>query len=755
MTTAPSANAHVSVPVSGGGPTGVADNSPIVLSGTRPMGRLELRAYKREWRAGCRFRRHAAAVSASRGYGLIAGDESSVGPATNPGGFSALRRKQAQLDFDMDDDVENVLVRLRREAAVKPVSAADVAARLILARQFDERPHLLQQLRVSAPVIVMDVPDAGLLQRVASVWRDTLLSSSARVMTLADRHAEVSSYDVAFLAVHDLPKGKEIIDREREALRVLQVGMPLLAVSPLAHTHLSQAIVKATTARFQIPSLDPETVALTIRIVTGKACHDYLDQSEVAAISLTDLVIAIRWDRTPAQCIAELRRLAESQRASKSGREIDLADLHGVSEAVRWANSAIRDLNAWRRGEISWSEADHAACLVGPPGTGKTLFASAFARAAGLELIGCSLASWQSADEGHLGHLLRAMKKDFEKARAQPCVLFIDEIDSFADRSKVRHSHADYVTQVVNAFIAELDGVAGREGIIYLAASNDIGRCDPAILRSGRLNRIIRIGLPNADELERMFRVRLRGELATESLDDLCLLALGSTGADVERIVKDAFRLARHERRSITRADLRNVLVRHEDRGADELRRTAFHEAGHLLMEIVLFGSEHDLHATIAASGDRGGGTIRTRPAPFAGTYSDYRNRLQVLLAGRAAEEIEFSAASHGAGGRGSDLALAARIAAAMVGSLGVAGNASLLLLAPQDDTDKLLSYPEVRRAARAELTSAADASRFLLLEHRRALEEIAESLLRDGSIDGREAAAILNERCGLENTRT
>lgn len=452
--------------------------------------------------------------------------------------------------------------------------------------------------------------------------------------------------------------------------------------------------------------------------------------------------------------MAELRRLSAGGRQRGTGREIELGDLHGMSEAVKWARSAILDLNAWRRGELPWSEADHAACLVGAPGTGKTLFASAFARAAGLDLIGCSLASWQSADEGHLGHLLRAMKKDFERARAKPCVLFVDEIDSFADRSKVRHSHADYVTQVVNAFIAELDGVAGREGIIYLAASNDISRCDPAILRSGRLNRIIKIGLPAADELERMFRVRLRGQLATEPLDDLCLLALGSTGADVERIVKDAFRLARHERRPVTRADLRRVMVREEKRSAEELSRTAFHEAGHLLMEIVLFGGEQDLHATIAASGDRGGGTIRTSPAHFAGTYADYHNRLQVLLVGRAAEEIQFNSPSHGAGGRGSDLEFAARIAAAMVASFGVAGNSSLLLLGQQDDTDKLLSYPEVRRAARAELICAADASRSTLLRHREALGEIAGTLLRHGSIDGPAAGAILRERLA-EFTRT
>src|ERR1700730_10304072 len=119
-------------------------------------------------------------------------------------------------------------------------------------------------------------------------------------------------------------------------------------------------------------------------------------------------------------------------------------------------------------------------------------------------------------------------KRDFDAARAKaPCVVFTDEIDSFADRSKIRHAYADYVIEVVNGFIAQLDGAAGREGLIFLAASHDVSRCDSAILRSGRLNRVLRIGLPNAQDLERMFRVRLAGRLAGDDLEEICLLALG------------------------------------------------------------------------------------------------------------------------------------------------------------------------------------------------------------------------------------
>jgi cell division protease FtsH len=165
-----------------------------------------------------------------------------------------------------------------------------------------------------------------------------------------------------------------------------------------------------------------------------------------------------------------------------------------------------------------------------------------------------------------------------------------------------------------------------------------------------------------------------------------------------------------------------------------------------VLLEILLFGGEADVHATIAMSGSRGGVTLRTTPPPFAGTYSEYHRRLQVVLAGRSAEEIVLSEASHGAGGRrGSDLHQAAALAAAMVGSLGVVGRNDLLFLAPHEDTDELLSYVDVRTTARAELAKAEEACRSTLISHRAALDEIAATLLRVGRIDGVIATAIID----------
>ncbi|WP_298372346.1 AAA family ATPase [uncultured Bradyrhizobium sp.] len=719
------------------------------------MGPLELAAYKVDWRASWRYRRHAAEVSAARDHtlrvkqleieALVATDRArraACPKAERRAAIARLRQIGKAIEQSQGAD------RPRSFPPTGPVIPATVSARLLFARLFDSRPNLWEAIRSAAPVVIIEISDPEFYNPVVSAWQAILFADPRRVLRVGhDSIGKRADCDAVCIAVGEPPIARHRGTNETEALAALSLALPMIAISPAPETHLPSAVLRAAQERLTLPRLDPTAVARAIRIVTGKRCRDLLDEATVARVTPSDLIIAIRFDRTPAECMAELRRLAGDEAARKGGRDISLDELYGMDEAVAWARSTICDLEAWRRGEIAWSALDSGACLVGPPGTGKTLLAQCFSRAAGLPMIACSLAQWQSTDEGHLGHLLRAMRRDFDSARSRtPCVMFIDEIDSFADRSKVRHSHADYVVEVVNGFIAQLDGVADREGLIFLAASNDVSRCDPAILRSGRLNRIIRIGLPNVEQLERMFRVRLGQQLGGEDLSEICLLALGSTGADVERITKDAARFARHQNRQMQLGDLRRALVDVEERAPREVARAAGHEAGHILMEILLFGEPENLHANVATSDGRGGATMRTKTPPFAGTYADYHHRLQILLAGRTAEEMLFGDASHGAGGRrGSDLQQATAFAAAMVASLGLAGPRHLLFLAPAEDTDELLAYADVRATAHSELEKAAQACRATLMMHNAALGEISASLLLTGRIDGVTAAAIID----------
>jgi ATP-dependent Zn protease len=446
--------------------------------------------------------------------------------------------------------------------------------------------------------------------------------------------------------------------------------------------------------------------------------------------------------------MVELRRLATEKEAKKKSRDLTLDQLHGMTEAVAWAKSTIADLTDWKAGKITWDAMDNAVALTGPPGTGKSTFAKVFAADAGLQLISGTLAKWQASGEAHLGHLLRAMRQDFDAARAQaPCVMFIDEIDSFPDRAGVQHAHRDYVVEVVNALLEQIDGIAGREGVIVIGASNDLRRCDPALLRAGRLNRIVKISLPDPGELAKMMRVRLGDDLRGEDLRDLSELAVGMTGADIEKTVKDAKRTARQACRKVTIADLHKALVQDDDRPAELKFRSCIHEASHIVIDVIHNGPD-DIFATAVVVGSHAGASVRTKLVPHAGTYDDYRRILEIILAGRVGEEMLLGSGGHGAGGdTGSDLERATAIAAAMAGSVGLAGPTPLIYLGAIKDAHDFVAFEDIRETVNSELMKAARSCRDLLERHRGTVEQVALRLSQSGRIDGAEVALILQSR--------
>ena len=199
-----------------------------------------------------------------------------------------------------------------------------------------------------------------------------------------------------------------------------------------------------------------------------------------------------------------------------------------------------------------------------------------------------SLAEWQAAKDGHLGSLLEAMRDRFGAARRlAPCILFIDEIDAFGDRSSFNSRHPDYSIQVVNGLLECLDGIGDREGVVVVAVCNRPGRLDPAIVRSGRLDRTVELQLPDQHGLVRIFRHHLDGDLVEADLSEAALEALGSTGADVARFVRDARRRARQENRPVVLGDLLTSIRGgpEADRRSLASRRTvAVHEAGRALL---------------------------------------------------------------------------------------------------------------------------------------------------------------------------
>lgn len=713
-------------------PAATTEDGPKIAAAAaviRKIGPLETEVYVREARASMRYRRDDARKDAT---------------GQRRTGFAALRTTVQMSDAIEEMEEEGLKPVPRRVLPPKRVDTGAVATSLLLARAVDGVPGLLEALRSSSPVVTFDVLDLQVLDRVKANWEQVIFPDERRTANLSDASSFSDEVGAIYIVAKEAPKARDENDRRRRALAALSRPVPLLAFAPSGDGYLPPAIVRAARFHVTMPPLDASIVMRTIRVVTGLPCRAGLPPEMIARLSLDDLVIAVRGDRTPEECIGELRRLQARQLLQKSSRDLPLDQLHGLGEARAWADATLADIVAWRQNRIPWSAVQSAVCVAGPPGTGKTTFGRAFAAAAQMDMMICTLSGWQASGEGHLGHLLRAMREDFAKARAKNTVMIIDEVDSFANRAEIRHSHRDYVVQVVNSMLTEIDAARETPGTILIACTNDVTRCDPAMLRAGRLNPVVHIRLPAPAEIEEMMRVRLDTELLDADLSALAEMAAGSTGADIERVVNDARRAARVADRRLQLPDLRDALGVDDDRSPEMRWRTAVHEAGHIAVDVLTRGAT-DTYATIAPTMQSWGKFDPGSSERSEGTRDDYQARLFVVLAGRTAEDLLLDSVSHGAGAFfGSDLSLATEIACAMVGSLGLAGPTPLVFLGDASDARAFLVYDEVRAAVHRELADAEQACRSLLQRHRDGLEAVAQRLLERERIDGAEVRALL-----------
>lgn len=195
-------------------------------------------------------------------------------------------------------------------------------------------------------------------------------------------------------------------------------------------------------------------------------------------------------------------------------RALRVETLSGYGEARDWALDLKTDLQLWRDGGLAWSEMSTKLMLSGPPGTGKTTYARALCNTLQVPLLVTSVASW--LEPGYLGDVLKRMSRAFELARENaPVILFIDEIDNinsrFGDR---RGPNDDYWHSLINRLLELLDGASKTEGVIVVAATNLPEKIDPALLRSGRLEKHVAIPMPDTEGLVGILAYHLGADLA-------------------------------------------------------------------------------------------------------------------------------------------------------------------------------------------------------------------------------------------------
>jgi hypothetical protein len=289
------------------------------------------------------------------------------------------------------------------------------------------------------------------------------------------------------------------------------------------------------------------------------------------------------------ECHQRMQKVLEGklnrEKSASAGDGWTLERLRGQPEFTSWGRMLAEDLRAWKAGELQWSDVAPGCMLFGPPGTGKTSAAKALAGSCGngVGFIATSFSRWTSTAHGYLGETIKAMRAEFDEAKKRsPCVMFCDEMDSIVGRGR-SHEHDDYWRSVTNALLECLDGIGGREGVVFIGAANDISGIDAAVLRSGRMDRVIEVRLPDAAALAEILADHLGAGWDSADMGKPARLLLGRSGADAARVVRDARQAARRAKRDLAMADVVDA-CHGKPRDPDELRATALHEAAHALV---------------------------------------------------------------------------------------------------------------------------------------------------------------------------
>jgi ATP-dependent Zn protease len=450
------------------------------------------------------------------------------------------------------------------------------------------------------------------------------------------------------------------------------------------------------------------------------------DLALVPSIHLAPVFAAETADRAAER----LRRIAVKRPAVANRPTLD--DVHGQSEAVAALRQVVRDLEEWRVGRLKWSEVTKSFLLVGAPGTGKTMLAQALAGSAGILFEKTSYSDCQR--HGHQGDFLRELNASADRAVASaPSVWFIDEIDSFHKRGQ---SVSGYMIGVVNGALTLLDRLSATEGVILVAATNDVERVDPAIIRAGRYDRHIRVNRPDRGGVRVFLSSALAGMMTEDHLDRLADQLMGQTGAELTALVRDARTRARAEGKPFSADHVQAAAdAVQPPMTADLLWRVCVHEAGHLVAGHV-FGLPAATSARVAPTG---GEVIR--PGLPSHTRASIWGYQCAVLAGRAAEEVLLGDISSGGGtGVSSDLAQATKLALEAECGLGFGPT---LTWVPPETPYPLLPEP-MRQRIEASLQAAQAEARAAIDRHRNAVVRVAGALSERRELDASQIAELL-----------
>ena len=450
--------------------------------------------------------------------------------------------------------------------------------------------------------------------------------------------------------------------------------------------------------------------------------------------------------------------------------KVGFDDVAGVDEAKEELKEVIGFLREPGRYGRLGARLPKGILLVGPPGTGKTLLARAVAGEAGVPFFSISGSEFV---EMFVGVGAARVRDLFEQARKRaPCIIFIDELDAMGRARGIGPMAGghDEKEQTLNQLLSEVDGFDPSHGVVLLAATNRPEILDAALLRAGRFDRQILVDRPDKAARVEILKLHLRKlSLAPDTQPEpIAALTPGFTGADLANLVNEAAILATRREAAHVSIDDFNLAIERIVAGLEKKNRllnpherkvTAYHEMGHALVARALPGSDPVHKVSIIPRGIGALGYTIQRPTEdrFLMSSGELKDKMTVLLGGRAAESIVFGEVSTGAS---DDLAKATNIARSMVTRYGM--DEKLGMVSLESERSTLLQLPgeyattrrdfseetarEVDCAVRALVTHAFECAVRNLEANRPALTEGAERLLEHETLSGDELPTVRAE---------
>ncbi|MBM6797936.1 ATP-dependent zinc metalloprotease FtsH [Coprobacillus cateniformis] len=430
-----------------------------------------------------------------------------------------------------------------------------------------------------------------------------------------------------------------------------------------------------------------------------------------------------------------------------------MSDVAGCSEVKEDLMEVIDFLKNPQKYNEMGAHIPHGILFMGPPGTGKTMLARAVAGEANVKYIYCSGSEFVEKFSGVGAARVRELFEEAKKAQG-PCIIFIDEIDAIGGARNLSGNDAEK-DKTLNQLLVEMDGFEKSNDIIVIAATNRKDMLDEALLRPGRFDRQILVGLPTKEERLEILKVHSKNKKVSLDLDleSISRKTPGFSGAQLAAVLNESALFAVRENKPFITNDFVDEAIDRVLMGPSKKNRkyidierniVAYHEAGHAVVGLTLENAMQVEKITIIPRGDAGGYNLFSeKEERFLNTKNSILAEITGLLAGRAAEDLMFNDITNGAT---SDLKQATNLARRYICQYGM----SQLGLVQMDDVRNL--SPRTSEKVDIEIKSILDEcylkSKDLLTMHKNLLDAIALELLDKETIDSTQIQKLACQYC-------